>query len=139
MASPFGRVRGRGEELAEPLTFWNALVQWIGKSFGLALLPFLAKFAVAPSGPHGAEFCIFVMVLGATGLLEAAFATQSTLTRTLLVFWGIASVAYGAIGYDQLTISSAFPGGGPLSIVAWSLAASYGTYKVPLLWDQCNG
>lgn len=122
----------------EPDTFADGFLKWIASSFGLALLPLIAKMIVSPSGTREAEFCLFVLVLGTCGSLDAAFTHGSWAMRTFLIFGGVFSVLYGAIGYAEFSSSKVFPADGLLPWVAGVLSVLYFLYKVPVLINECN-
>jgi hypothetical protein len=93
---------------------------------------------VDPNGTREAEFCLFVLVLGTSGSLDAAFTHGSWATRTFLIFGGVFSILYGAIGYAELSSGKAFPADRFLPWIAFVLSALYFIYKVPVLRDQCD-
>jgi hypothetical protein len=115
--------------------FHNSLLKWLATSYGLALLPFLAKLIVA-QGPYQAEFCLFILVLAASGELEAAFHPSSSASRTLLIVAGIFCIFYGALGYGQISSGQPFEAVGLLWWVVGVLSGAYLIYKVPLLWEN---
>jgi hypothetical protein len=117
-------------------SFLNALVKWLATSYGLAILPFLAK--LLGRGPYEAEFCLFLLVLGASGLFEAAFRHERLVTRTILAVVGLSAVVYGAFGYADLSGGQPFPPARLLWWGVWVLSASYLAYKVPVLWRECH-
>jgi hypothetical protein len=121
-----------------PDSFLDALLKWMASTYGLALLPLIAKLIVT-HGPYGAESCLFVLVLGASGGFEAAFTTKgSWATRTFLIVTALFSVFYGATGYAELSSGQVFPAIGLLWWAAGVLSLAYLIYKVPLLWET-NG
>jgi hypothetical protein len=121
----------------EPDTFLNALVKWLAHTFGLAILPFLAKWTVAPGSPRDAELCLFVLVLGASACFEGAFSHRNVLSRTMAIVAGILAAIYGAMGYAKLSSGEAFPAVGLLLWAVIVLSACYLIYKLPILWEQC--
>lgn len=120
----------------QPESFLDALLKWLASTYGLALLPLIAKLIVT-HGPYGAESCLFILVLGASGGFEAAFESGSWGTRTLLIVTALFSVFYGATGYAELSSGQPFPAAGLLWWTAGVLSVSYLIYKVPLLWEKC--
>lgn len=117
-------------------SFPNAVLKWLATSYGLALLPFFAK--LLGKGPYEAEFCLFLLVLGASGLLEAAFHHVRAVTRTILALVGLSAVVYGAFGYADISGGQPFP---PARLLWWGvgiLSAAYLAYKLPLLWRECH-
>lgn len=117
-------------------SFPNALIKWLATSYGLAILPFLAK--LLGKGPYEAEFCLFLLVLGASGLLDAAFTHVRAATRTILALVGLSAVVYGAFGYADISGGQPFP---PAKLLWWGvgvLSAAYLAYKLPLLWEECH-
>jgi hypothetical protein len=115
--------------------FHNSFLKWLVTAYGLALLPFLAKLIVA-QGPYQAEFCLFILVLAASGILEAAFHPSSSASRTLLIAAGIFCICYGALGYGKLSTSQDFQAVSLLWWVVGVLSAAYLLYKIPLLWKE---
>jgi len=121
-------------------SFLNALLKWFASSYGVACLPLVAKRIVTPSASFLQDLCLFVLVLGASGALEAAFCNEgeSSLTRTLLIVGGTFSLFYGAIGYATLSAGTSWAASGLLLYVIGVLSVAYLAYKVPLIWDRCS-
>jgi hypothetical protein len=113
--------------------FTDELLKWLARTFLIALLPLLAK-AILAQGPYDAELYLFVLVLGASGVLEAAFTHGSAPMKTILVILGTLAIAYGALGYAKVSSGEAFASAGGLRLALAGLSCAYLIYKVPRLW-----
>lgn len=122
--------------------FYDALCKWLAGSFGLALLPLLARLIVNPSGQLQIEGCLFILVLASTGILEAFTDPLSSPSRTILLLLGGVSALYGALGYGTL-VGAAIGNVAPNFKAGWliwpllaSLSFAYLSYKLPLLRSE---
>lgn len=118
--------------------FWDAFFKWGAATYGVALSPLFARLFSGENAPFTSEYCLFVLVLGATGALEAAFVAQgSSLRRSFLIFGGGVAALYGGMGYVKVTAGATLPAGGFLWWFVGGLTVAYLAYKIPVLRDQC--
>jgi hypothetical protein len=118
-------------------SFGHALFKWAVKSYGLALLPLIAKAWVVGTKDLSPEACLFVLVLAATGICEVLFDDgENGFLRTTLGVTAISCVLYGGEGYARLSAAEPFPGLWLLRGLLWGLVGIYFLYKAIRLRDD---
>jgi hypothetical protein len=129
--------------------FWDSYLKWLASSYGLAALPLLSRFVTGEWQTFRLEGCVFVLVIGASGALEAysddrKLADANT-WRTVLFGAGIVSIVYGAICYGKLAgaaaghLTAPFTADLLLAPLLVLLSITYAVYKVPMLRKAAYG
>jgi hypothetical protein len=120
-------------------SFGHALFKWAVRSYGLAFLPLLAKVFVVGTKSLDPEWCLFILVLAATGLCEVLFNDgESSFLRTVLGVAAISCVLYGGEGYAKLSAGEPFPGLWLLWWLLGFLVVVYLLFKLTRLRDDPN-